>query len=107
MVSVTHEKMTEMSTGAVIMEFNKAASCNYCYYLVQEVNELKSEKMCCLKADFDNDKVIVCSRDAFFCVFPMKRLIKTAFQGCLLNYEQSDFEGISLPIPCGTASDYI
>jgi hypothetical protein len=69
----------ELSTGSVIMEFNKAASCNYCYYLVQEVNELKSEKNCCLKADFDNDKVIVCSRDAFFCVAPMKRLIKTAF----------------------------
>jgi len=33
-VSVNHDKMLEMSTGATVLEFNKASQCNYCYYLV-------------------------------------------------------------------------
>lgn len=39
-VSVNRNKMVEMSSGSVLLEFNKAEQCNYCYYLVQDINEL-------------------------------------------------------------------
>lgn len=53
------------------------------------------------------EKVVICSSDKFFCVFPMKRLVKAAFLGCMLNYEQDNFGELVMPIPCGSASDYI
>jgi hypothetical protein len=78
-VSVNRNKMVEMSSGSVLLEFNKAEQCNYCYYLVQDINELQSEKNCCLKLSINNNKMVICSRDKFFCIAPMKRLVKTAY----------------------------
>ncbi len=68
---------------------------------------MQSEKNCCFKLSINNNKMVICSRDKFFCVAPMKRLVKTAYQACLLNYQKSDFESITLPMPCGSASDYL
>ena len=90
-----------------MFEFNKADKCSYCYFLVEEEDKLKSEKNCCFKFAMKGEKVVICSSDKFFCVFPMKRLIKSAFLGCMLNYESDNFSELVMPIPCGSASDYI
>ncbi len=82
-VQVDWRRVSLSPSGDTLFAFNQADNCNYCYFLVAEEDSLKSEKSCCFKAEVSGDKVILCSKDRVFCEAELKRLVKTAFLGCV------------------------
>jgi hypothetical protein len=60
-----------------------------------------------MKMSMEQETVVVCSRNRLMCEIDMKRMIKTMFQGCVLNKVDNDFSLVIAPISCGSPADYI
>jgi hypothetical protein len=60
-----------------------------------------------MKMTIEDETVVVCSRNKLMCEIDLKRMMKTIFQGCVLNKSDNDFSLVLVPISCGSPADYI
>ena len=85
------------------LKYKNVDNCWMCYYLTQEIKEIKSENDCCLKLKLFGKEKVICSTSQNACQMNLKKIIKKIHHECksLNNLNNS-----TQPKTCGNSNDY-